>query len=114
MNNHGRIDMLRYAYEHGCPWNFDRQVNDNGTAITCILRKYDCMVFCKNNGCPYDIRHIGFFMDDIQRIQESYQVNGMMDFLIELYQQGMFKKPDVILYLTSLIKYVSSKNITSL
>ena len=42
----GELDCLRYAHEHGCPW-------DEETCIdAAMLGEQDCLRYALENGCP--------------------------------------------------------------
>ena len=45
----GRLDLLKYAYEHGCPWHVKT------TSIAAFNGSLDCLRYAHENGCPWDV-----------------------------------------------------------
>jgi hypothetical protein len=44
----GHLDCLKYAHEHGCPW-------DNATCIIAADNgQLECLQYAHENGCPWD------------------------------------------------------------
>ena len=46
----GRLDVLKYAHENGCPWN------EETCAIAAEYGHLDILKYLHKNGCPWDGR----------------------------------------------------------
>jgi hypothetical protein len=46
--NRGHLECLRYAHEHGCPWDIET------TWIAAKRRHLECLRYAHEHGCPWD------------------------------------------------------------
>ena len=48
LSKEGKVDLLRYAHENGCPWNKDT------CSEASIYGHLECLKYAHENGCPWD------------------------------------------------------------